>query len=83
VSIAIKIGGKSISPKIAKDKKGMTGIFLTKKEWEAILLELKVKTPSSKKESILAESLAALEEVELHFEGKKKLRNAKEAISEL
>jgi hypothetical protein len=83
VSIALKIGKKSISPKRAKDRKGTQGIFLTEKEWATVLSELKIKTATTKKESTLSGSLAALEEVELYLQGKKKLRNAKEAISEL
>jgi hypothetical protein len=83
VITALKIGKKSISPKRAKDKKGAQGIFLTEREWSTILSELKIKTSTTKKESALSGSLAALEEVELYLQGKKKLRNAKEAISEL
>jgi hypothetical protein len=80
--MSLKIGKKLISPKRAKDRKGTHGIFLTDQEWKAVLSELKVKTPS-KKESPLPGTLAALEEVELYLQGKKKLRNAKQAIGEL
>jgi hypothetical protein len=44
---------------------------------------LKIKTPAIKKESLVVGTLLALEEVELYFQGKKKLRNANDAISEL
>ena len=80
---SLKIGKKLISPKRAKDRKGTHGIFLTDQEWKAILNELKVKTPSTKKESPFPGTLAALEEVELYLQGKKKLLNAKQAIGEL
>jgi len=80
---SLKIGKKLISPKRAKDRKGTHGIFLTGKEWKAVLLELKVKTPSTIKESPFSGALTALKEVELFLQGKKKLRNAKQAVGEL
>lgn len=83
MAVALKIGKKLISPKKAKDRKGKEGVFLTEREWKAILTELKIKTAATKKENLVAGTLAALKEVELYFQGKKKLRNANEAISEL
>ncbi len=82
MSTSLKIGKKYISPKRAKDKKGTQGIFLTEREWNAVLEELKIKT-TLKKESTLASSLLAIEEVEQYFQGKKNLRNAKVAVGEL
>ncbi len=83
MSVALKIGKKLISPKRARDRKGTQGVFLTEREWHAVLTELKIKTPAIKKESLVVGTLVALKEVELYFQGKKKLRNANEAISEL
>ncbi len=81
MSVALKIGKKLISPRRAKDGKGTQGVFLTEREWKAVLTELR--TASIKKESLVTGTLLALEEVDLYFQGKKKLRNANEAISEL
>ncbi len=83
MNASIKIGTKLISPKRAKNKKGTTGIFLTEREWRAVLQELKIKTPTLKKESVLAGTLIAIDEVEQYLQGKKRLRNAKDAIGEL
>ena len=83
MAIALKIGKKLISPKRARDRKGKEGVFLTEREWKTVLTELKVKTPAIKTESLVTGTLLALEEVELYFQGKKKLRNANEAVSEL
>jgi hypothetical protein len=79
----LKIGKKLISPKRAKNRKGTQGIFLTEKEWNTVLTELKINTSTIKKESLFSRSLEAMEEVELYLQGKKKLRNANEAIGEL
>ena len=83
MAASLRIGKKSVNPRRARDSKGARGIFLTDKEWTAILSELKVKTEATKKESPFKGTLAALEEVELYLHGKKKLRNAKLTISEL
>jgi hypothetical protein len=83
MSVALKIGKKSITPKRAKDKRGTQGVFLTAREWKTVLDELKIRTNLTNKTSALSGSLLALEEVETFLEGKKKLRNANEALSEL
>lgn len=83
MAIVLRIGKKLISPRRAKDRKGTEGVFLTEREWKTVLTELKIKTTSIKKESLVTGTLLALEEVDLYFQGKKKLRNANEAISEL
>jgi hypothetical protein len=83
MAVALKIGKKLISPKRAIDRKGKEGVFLTEREWKAILIELKIKTAATKTENLVSGTLLALEEVDLYFQGKKKLRNANEAISDL
>ncbi len=83
MSFILKVGRKSVSPKRAKDSRGQQGVFLTEKEWETIVKELNYQKTDSKKVSLLTGSLLAINEVEQHLRGKKKLRNAKEAISEL
>lgn len=79
----LKIGKKKINPKRAQDKKGTSGVFLTEREWNTILIELKIKIPPPKKQNILEGTVTALKEVEWHLRGKKKLRNANAAVSEL
>lgn len=83
MAVALKIGKKLITPKRARDRKGKEGVFLTEREWKAILIELKIKTTATKTENLVTGTLLALKEVELYFQDKKKLRNANEAISEL
>ena len=48
MAVALKIGKKLISPKRARDRKGKEGVFLTEREWKAILIELKLKTAATK-----------------------------------
>jgi hypothetical protein len=79
----IKVGRRLISPKIAKNKKGTQGVFLTEREWKAILTELKVKSANDAKGSVFQGAMKSLDEVELYLQGRKKLRNAHELIDEL
>ena len=78
------VGKKEITPKRAKDKNGVEGVFISEKDWHALIAELKISTASKKKkEGILMSTLKALDEVELFLHVKKKLKNAEEAIREL
>ncbi len=79
---SLKVGKRRITPKRAKDSMGKEGIFLYDKDWQALMAELKISFPPIK-EGVLEGTLRALDEVELFLQGKKKLKNAEQAIRQL